>query len=239
MAEKFVPRHSIGNEIRKKNDKSRFVGEFLSSDSPAGDDPLTVFRQVSMDDITPRFINKYRQSRIEQLASSIQNTNNRLIHPIVLVQASDLPATHEVRVAIEAQGKSISDYKYIIVSGERRFHAWQLLRQREAERIGNKIGIHNQFDTITANILSKTEAINEKAFYSDANNQARYLQNLRHGAARRRTYVGEASSPPQMKVVEEASSPPQMKEVLQVPQVISPLSIDSLDLLSPTHVCIP
>jgi len=175
MAEKFVPRHTIANEIRKKNDKSRFVDEFLGSAGEDASEPATVYRQVRLDDITPRFINKYRQSRIEQLAASIRNTNNRLIHPIVLVQASDLPANHEVRLAIEAQGKSVSDFKYIIVSGERRFHAWELLREQEAARIGNKIGMVNQFDTITANILTRTEALNEKAFYADANNQARHL----------------------------------------------------------------
>jgi len=175
MSEKFVPRHSIANEIRKKNDKSKFVGEFLSAAGPENDEPTVIYKQVKVEDITPRFINKYRQSRIEQLAASIRNTNNRLIHPIVLVQASDLPENHEVRKAIEEQGKSINDFKYIIVSGERRYHAWMLLREQEAARIGNKIGLVNQFDTITANILTKTEAINEKAFYADANNQARHL----------------------------------------------------------------
>lgn len=175
MAEKFVPRHTVGSEINKKSDKSRFVGDFLNANIEKDEKSRVEYKQIRVDEITPRFINKYRQSRIEQLADSIRNTNNRLIHPIVVVKAEDLPEGHEVRKAIEDQGKSVSDFKYIIVSGERRYHAWMLLREQERARIGKKLGVTNQFDTITANVLTKTEALNEKAYYADANNQARHL----------------------------------------------------------------
>ncbi len=174
MPEKFVPRHSIENEIRKKSDKSKFVGVFLSTEQE-NDASAVEYRQVPVDEIVPRFVNKYRQSRIEQLADSIHNTNDRMIHPIVLVRAADLPEHSEVVKAIEQQGKKPSDYNYIIVSGERRFRAWLLLREREAQRIAGRLGEVNRFDTVTANILTRTEALNEASFYSDANNQARHI----------------------------------------------------------------
>jgi len=175
MAERYVPRHSIGNEINAKTDKSSFVSTFLNPAAKTGDASKIEYRQIPVEEITPRFVNKYRQSRIAELAQSIHNTNDRLIHPIVLVKAEDLPQESEVRKAIIEQGKNIDDYHYIIVSGERRYHAWMLLREQEAGRIKNKLGMTNRFDTITANVLSKEEAANEQSFYADANNMARHL----------------------------------------------------------------
>ena len=190
MSEKFVPRNSVGGEINKKTDTTKLGNEFLnnsknlpktktkpnSSSAPINNADVMMksafeIQQIALDDITPRTINKYRQSRIEELAKSIENTGGRLIHPIVLVRGKDLPSGHEVREELKSRGESVDDLKYIIVSGERRFKAYQLLRSRNP----GKVGKGGPYDTITANILTRTEAQNEKSFYLDANNQARHL----------------------------------------------------------------
>ena len=54
------------------------------------------FANIPVESITPRSVNQYKQNRIDRLAKSIRNTNNRLIHPIVLVDAKDLPEDGEV-----------------------------------------------------------------------------------------------------------------------------------------------
>jgi|GEM_PF-4101402 len=175
MAIKYVPRNSVNGEFMRKGEKkSSFMSEFLDY-SQTDDHSLIEYKQIPVEEITPRFVNKYRQSRIEQLADSIVRTNSRLIHPIVVVRIGDLPANSEIIKAVREQGKTISDYNYIIVSGERRYRAWMLLREREAERIKNDVIKLNSFDTITANILTPKEALSEQAFYADANNQARHL----------------------------------------------------------------
>ena len=131
--------------------------------------------EVDVDEITPRLINKYSQNRIERLARSIRSTNNRLIHPIVLVKPEDLPEDSKLLKKIKETGTQI-EKKYIIVAGERRYHAWMLNRQLEQEKI-NKSGFarNNKFDTITANILTPEEAKHEEIYYSDSNTESRQL----------------------------------------------------------------
>ena len=174
MAEKFVPRHSIASEIGRKNDQSMFGRDFLQKFASSPESRLE-FLDIPVGEIVPRSINRYRQSRIEELAASIKNTNNRLIHPIVVMRISDLKTDSEVYKAYISDSTDLSGYKYIIVSGERRYRAWLLLRQRESELLKNRLGADNPFDTITANVLTSFEAANENAFYSDANNLARHL----------------------------------------------------------------
>lgn len=159
--------------------KSSLVQKVIGTvDSGENYDSRVLYQDIEVDRITPRSINQYRQNRIERLAKSIRNTNNRLIHPIVLVRAADLPAGHEVLRRFAQQGVDTSKLEYIIVAGERRFRAWQLLRKEEAERIKDQLGAVNRFDTITANVLSHEEAYNEERYFEDSNIEARQLTPL-------------------------------------------------------------
>ncbi len=133
------------------------------------------YEEVNVDDITPRLINRYSQSRIERLARSIRSTNNRLIHPIVLVKPEDLPEDSTLLKRIREAGMP-TDKKYIIVAGERRYHAWMLNRKMEQEKIDRSgFSRENPYDTITANILTSGEAKHEEIYYSDSNTEARQL----------------------------------------------------------------
>lgn len=133
------------------------------------------FQQIPIDQITPRSINKYAQTRIDRLAKSIKATNNRLIHPITIVRVEDLSEESDVIQKFKNQGVDISTLKYILVSGERRFRAWQLLREEEKEKLEGTIGLINKFDTITANVLTREEAKKEEVFYDDSNIESRQL----------------------------------------------------------------
>lgn len=159
---------------------SKFVDRILNVDGEMSG--RTAFYEIPLDEITPRSINKYRQSRIDRLAASIRNTNNRLIHPITVVKAADLPKDSEVLLAYEKNGVDVSTIKYIIVSGERRYRAFQLLREEEQAKASEKsgraalgLGGATPFDTITACILTPAEAQNESAFYEDSNVESRQL----------------------------------------------------------------
>lgn len=135
------------------------------------------FELISVDDITPRPINNYRQYRIDALAKSIRNTNNTLIHPIVVVKATDLPESHEVIQRFLDQGIDISTLKYVIVAGERRYRAWLQLREEEKVNPTDPYD-DNPFDNITARVLSKKEARSEENYYTDSNDQTRQLTPL-------------------------------------------------------------
>ncbi len=177
--------------------KSNLVQNIIfNNPDESGYDSRVIFQDIDVTKITPRAVNQYRQNRIERLARSIQNTNNRLIHPIVLVRASDLPKDHEVLKVFEQRGIDTSKLEYIIVAGERRYRAWMLLREREAERLKGTIGTVNQFDTITANVLTHEEAYNEKVFFEDSNVEARQLTPL-EGILHIRTALDEVKTPEQ------------------------------------------
>lgn len=137
--------------------------------------PTSRFVNIPVTEITPRSINQYKQNRIDRLAKSIRNTNNRLIHPIVVVEAKDLPEDGEVMQRFAAQGTDLSSLKYIIVAGERRYRAWLKLRDEEEDNPDRKYYEPNPFDTITANVLTKQEAANEGAFFEDSNIETRQL----------------------------------------------------------------
>ena len=173
---KFIERYGVMEDFEARTRSNLLDMAF----NPAGGELASKvnYFEVDVNRITPRSINQYSQARIDRLARSIEATNNRLIHPIVLVKASDLPEDGEVIKEYIKHGIDPATLDLVIVAGERRFRAWMLLREREAERIKDEIGTSNRFDTITANILTAKEAKNEKVYYEDSNNEARQLSPL-------------------------------------------------------------
>ena len=85
----FGDDNSVGNNLKKRTDSNIINQIFEGSDSPNSDTKVK-YVDINVDDITPRSINNYSQTRIEKLAKSIQNTGNRMIHPIVVVEAKNL-----------------------------------------------------------------------------------------------------------------------------------------------------
>ena len=178
MSNKFNPDkyNVIGNNLEQRTNSKIEKRLFGGINNPSNSQ--TRFVDVPLKDVTPRSINNYSQSRIERLAQSIRSTNNRLIHPIILVKPEDLPEGHEVLKAYEEQGIDVKKIKYILVAGERRYRAMLLNYNQEQEKIKNNTSgliISNPFEKITANILTKEEAQNEEAFYKDSNDEARQL----------------------------------------------------------------
>ena len=178
MPEKFVQRHTIGEE-RYKGKPTKMMSALFSEDQQSTEKASRVaYKEIPVGDITPRPINRYSQTRIDKLARSIRNTNNRLIHPIVIVSASSLPDDSDVIKRFREKGIDVSTLKYVIVSGERRFRAWMELRKEEEQRKGGELGFVNRFDTITANVLTATEASKEDVFFEDSNLEVRQLTPL-------------------------------------------------------------
>lgn len=136
------------------------------------------FANIPVECITPRSVNQYKQNRIDRLARSIRNTNNRLIHPIVVVHAKDLPQDGEVIRRFRERGVDVSRLQYVIVAGERRFRAWMKLREEEEKNPTRPYYEENPFNTITANVLTHEEALNENAFFEDSNIETRQLTPL-------------------------------------------------------------
>lgn len=166
--------NTVGNNLQRRTD-SNIVNAIFGNDR-AEANARVIFEEINVDDITPRAINKYSQTRIARLAKSIKATNDRLIHPIILVKPQDLPAEHEVLVKFKNNGVDVSKIKYILVAGERRYRAWLMNRKEIQDKI-DELGLiqTNPYDTITANVLTKEEAENEKIFYEDSNDEARQL----------------------------------------------------------------
>jgi len=134
-----------------------------------------IFEQIYINEIIPRSINNYKQGQIEKLANSIRATNNRLINPITIAKIEDFPIDGDVMQKYREMGTDLTKYKYVIVSGERRFRAWQYLREQAIDGTGVDVTI---FDKITANILTPTEMKKEKSYYNDSNLQARHISPL-------------------------------------------------------------
>ena len=162
-------------EGRAKNNLVNMVFDTNMTDTY---ESKSTYVDVDVTRITPRSINQYSQGRIDRLAKSIHNTNDRLIHPIVVVRACDLPETHEVIRRFRERGVDPRTLDLIIVAGERRYRAWMSLREKAEKDLAGRIGMVNPFDTITANILTATEALNERAYYEDSNMEARQLTPL-------------------------------------------------------------
>ena len=164
-------RNSVENTTMAKKSNVSFVGSMLAPDFGVSRARVE-YVEIPIEDLTPRSINQYTQTNIEELAESIRNTKNRLIHPIVVVRGLDLDREGEVYAEFMRKGTVPEKLKYVIVSGERRFRAWQLLWKEWHEKNPTA---RNPFDTITANILTREEARNEKTFHEDANLLARRL----------------------------------------------------------------
>ena len=162
-------------EGRAKNNLVNMVFDTNVSDTY---ESKSTYVDVDVSRITPRSINQYSQGRIDRLARSIHNTNDRLIHPIVVVRACDLPETHEVIRRFRERGIDPAALDLVIVAGERRYRAWMSLREKANRELAGRIGMVNPFDTITVNILTATEALNERAYYEDSNMEARQLTPL-------------------------------------------------------------
>lgn len=182
---------------------SKFVDRMMNDHGVT--EGRTKFLEVPLEEITPRSINMYRQSRIEKLAKSIRNTNNRLIHPITLVRAADLPKDNEMLQAFTQKGVDVAQIKYIIVSGERRYRAFCLLQQEEMEKQKEKsgrsalgLGAINPFDTITACVLTPAEAKNEEIFYEDSNIESRQLTPI-EAILHVKDVINEVTSPEEMR----------------------------------------
>ena len=173
---KFIDRYGVMEDFEARTRTNLLDMTFNPNNGE--NESKVKYVDVDVSRITPRSINQYSQGRIERLAESIRATNNRLIHPIVLVKASDLPEDGEVIQQFINKGIDPKTLDLVIVAGERRFKAWLYLREKEAERIKGEVGTVNRFDTITANILTKKEAAREEIYYDDSNTQARQLTNV-------------------------------------------------------------
>lgn len=101
MSKQIIQRYT-GLENAAGRAKSQYAEKILNTQIPAESDKLgkqeskVRFEEVLLDCITPRSINQYSQTRIQRLAKSIRDTNNRLINPITLVRISDLNIDGEV-----------------------------------------------------------------------------------------------------------------------------------------------
>ena len=170
---KFKPRYDVNENWEKRTEGSP-LNKLLNPASVPANRSSTNYEDVRLDRITPRSINRYTQSNIERLAKSIEKTG-RLISPITLVRAKDLPEDSEVINAYRKKGIDPDSLDLIIVAGERRYRAFQLLKSREEERIKDILGATNRFEYINANILTPAEAKREETFYLDSNMEARIL----------------------------------------------------------------
>jgi len=169
-------KNTVESTIQAKNGNPNFVSHFFNGTDEEEKSSIR-FNNIDVNDITPRSVNKYKQSRIARLARSIRNTGNRLIHPIVLVRGTDLPEDREAYKRFMEKGVDPKKLKYVIVSGERRYRAWLMLREEDAERI-KRDGGNNRFDYITANVLTEEEAKKEQYFFEDSNLETRQLTSL-------------------------------------------------------------
>ena len=162
----------VFNNIENRTKSS--LASSIFNNSPDIDSSRVEYNEVPIDDIVPRPINNYSQSRIENLAKSIRSTDDRLINPIVIVKPQDLPENSEILKKYKQDNVDFSNIKYIIVAGERRYRACLLNRKLKNEELTGTSAI-NPYDTITANILTKEEAEHEEIYYKDSNDQSRQL----------------------------------------------------------------
>ena len=172
----FKPRYDVNENWTKRTEGSP-LNKILNPGSALAAHSAVFYEDVNLDRITPRSINRYTQRNIERLANSIKKTG-RLISPITLVKAKDLPEDSDVIREYRKKGIDPDSLDLIIVAGERRYRAFRLLREKEAEKIKDLIGVTNPYDYINANILTSEEALKEERFYQDSNMEARILSVL-------------------------------------------------------------
>ena len=173
MSKPLVQRYN-GLENLKGRSRTNMTSTLLNDTVNENMGSVISFENIPISKITPRSINQYSQTRIDRLARSIRATNNRLINPITVVRASDLPQDGDVITKFRETGVDVEALEYVIVAGERRFRAFKQL-QAEEEAKGIDIGDLNPFDTITANVLTSKEAKNEHIFYEQSNTESRQL----------------------------------------------------------------
>lgn len=159
------------NNVSKRADY-KMVDRVFGNDSFLKKSSIN-FNGVALADITPRPINEYSQTRIENLAESIEKTNHNLIHPIVIVKPSDLPADSKVLAKYKEAGVDVNSVKYMIVAGERRYRAFSYNKDKWSKE--HPDASSNPYEYITARVLTELEAKNEEIFYKDSNDQARQL----------------------------------------------------------------
>ena len=135
--------------------------------------------EIPVEEITFRPINNFKQEGIPELAKSIKLNGSRLIHPITLVRLEDIPEGSPLMQAFKDKKVKLDGIKYVISAGERRYRAWCMLRDEE-KKIRGKDAIGNKYDTITANILSQSEAKKEANFAIDSNLHSRHITSLEY-----------------------------------------------------------
>ena len=136
----------------------------------------TNYKEIPLEEITPRPINRFRQVGIERLAKSIKTTT--LINPIIVAKPTHLPADSEVLKSFREKGIDISSLNYVIVSGERRYNAFRLLHEEEINDPTKSSLTDYKYGKISARILTKEEAQNEELIYTDSNIETRQLSSL-------------------------------------------------------------
>ena len=101
----------------------------------------------------------------------LKATDNKCINPITVVRFEDLPEDGSVIKRINRLGKKPSDLTpFIIVDGERRYNAFQLLRKEYSTEHSDEANI---FDRITVYVLTKEQAKKEEIYHNEANLQGR------------------------------------------------------------------
>lgn len=113
---------------------------------------------IPLDEISPRPVNEYILSDIQQLADSIERTG--LWQPIILRLNHD---------------KNISR-KYVIVGGERRYSAVKMLHEKYLQQ--NDKTMADMFSSIKAVILSSADISKEESIYYETNDNQRVISSF-------------------------------------------------------------
>ena len=153
-------------EERRHKSKEAFLNQFFNPISK--DESSFKLTNISLDRITPRPVNQHPQIDIEKMAESIVKIG-RLIYPVVLANAKDLPKESKLYAIYQEQGVDIETLDLVIVAGDLRFRAFKLLRGNDDKKVAEGALDHNRFGAITTNILSPEEAKNIDLIYEDSN----------------------------------------------------------------------
>ncbi|GEM_PF-1808648 len=112
MSSRKIPIRYTGLENVKERSQSEYAFKILQQGNEAQKNNAdsmqssVEFENVMLENIRPRSINKYSQTRIRRLAKSIRDTNNRLINPITLVDIRNLPINGDVIKKFIAEGEA-------------------------------------------------------------------------------------------------------------------------------------
>ena len=114
--------------------------------------------------------NLYAQVNIPALAKSIRGTNG-LINPINIARIEDLSEDSKIKKELIESGIDLTNRKFVIFDGERRYRAYTLLEEEERKSGGNT----EKYSSIPANLLTAEQAKNEEKYHNDSNLFARQL----------------------------------------------------------------